>query len=287
MAFRSFEADVVAVPLDEHGLDVDELERRLAGGLRPKLLYTIPDHQNPAGVSLSVERRDAAGRARAPLRVPRSSRTSPTASSASTTTPRPSLWSLAPGRRRPGRDDVEDVLPRRAARLGGRPGGGLGAARRREAEHRPVRRRARAAAASRSTCAAAGSTSSSCSRGRCTGASASGCSRRSSATCPRACAGRAPEGGFFSWLTLPEGVDAVDLARARRRARASASCPARRSTPDDARRRQRAAVVQHGRRVADRRGHRAARLARGLTRLPWAARVWSDQVPRPGGHTCR
>jgi 2-aminoadipate transaminase len=57
MAFRSFEAEVVAVPLDEHGLDVDELERRLAGGLRPKLLYTIPDHQNPAGVSLSAERR--------------------------------------------------------------------------------------------------------------------------------------------------------------------------------------------------------------------------------------
>src|SRR5215211_3328303 len=57
MAFRSFEAEVVAVPMDEDGLDVDELERRLAGGLRPKLVYTIPDHQNPAGVSLSVERR--------------------------------------------------------------------------------------------------------------------------------------------------------------------------------------------------------------------------------------
>jgi 2-aminoadipate transaminase len=57
MAFRSFEANVVAVPLDEHGLDVEELERHLAGGLRPKLLYTIPDHQNPAGVSLSADRR--------------------------------------------------------------------------------------------------------------------------------------------------------------------------------------------------------------------------------------
>jgi len=57
MAFRSFEADVVAVPLDEAGLQVDELERRLIEGLRPKLLYTIPDHQNPAGVSLSGERR--------------------------------------------------------------------------------------------------------------------------------------------------------------------------------------------------------------------------------------
>jgi 2-aminoadipate transaminase len=57
MAFRGFEANVVAVPMDEHGLEVDELERQLAGGLRPKLLYGIPDHQNPAGVSLSAERR--------------------------------------------------------------------------------------------------------------------------------------------------------------------------------------------------------------------------------------
>jgi 2-aminoadipate transaminase len=58
MAFRSFEAELVAVPMDDDGLEVDELERRLAAGLRPKLVYTIPDHQNPAGVSLSRERRD-------------------------------------------------------------------------------------------------------------------------------------------------------------------------------------------------------------------------------------
>jgi 2-aminoadipate transaminase len=54
MAFRSFEAEVVAVPMDEDGLDVDAI-----GELRPKLLYTIPDHQNPFGVSLSLERRRA------------------------------------------------------------------------------------------------------------------------------------------------------------------------------------------------------------------------------------
>jgi 2-aminoadipate transaminase len=59
MAFRGFEAEITAVPLDEDGLQVDELERALAGGLRPKLLYTIPEHQNPAGVSLAVERREA------------------------------------------------------------------------------------------------------------------------------------------------------------------------------------------------------------------------------------
>jgi 2-aminoadipate transaminase len=56
-SFRSFEATLVGVPLDDHGLDVEDLERRLAEGLRPKLVYTIPDHQNPAGVSLVSERR--------------------------------------------------------------------------------------------------------------------------------------------------------------------------------------------------------------------------------------
>ena len=59
MSFRSFQARVVGVPLDEEGLRVDALADLLAGGLRPKLLYTIPDHQNPAGVTLSAERREA------------------------------------------------------------------------------------------------------------------------------------------------------------------------------------------------------------------------------------
>lgn len=54
MAFRSFEARVKAVPMDAEGLVVDALV-----GERPKLLYTIPDHQNPAGVSMTVDRRRA------------------------------------------------------------------------------------------------------------------------------------------------------------------------------------------------------------------------------------
>ena len=59
-SFRSFETELVPVALDEDdGLDVGELERRLADGLRPKVLYTIPDHQNPAGVSLASDRRAA------------------------------------------------------------------------------------------------------------------------------------------------------------------------------------------------------------------------------------
>jgi 2-aminoadipate transaminase len=59
MAFRGFGAEPAVVPIDDEGMQVDELERQLATGLRPKLLYTIPDFQNPAGVTLSAERREA------------------------------------------------------------------------------------------------------------------------------------------------------------------------------------------------------------------------------------
>jgi 2-aminoadipate transaminase len=58
MAFRGFGATVATVPIDDDGLQVDELERQLVAGLRPKLLYTIPDYQNPGGVTLSGERRE-------------------------------------------------------------------------------------------------------------------------------------------------------------------------------------------------------------------------------------
>ncbi|MFL6034496.1 MAG: aminotransferase class I/II-fold pyridoxal phosphate-dependent enzyme, partial [Gaiellaceae bacterium] len=37
MAFRGFESEIAAVPIDEAGLDVEALERRLSDGLRPKL----------------------------------------------------------------------------------------------------------------------------------------------------------------------------------------------------------------------------------------------------------
>lgn len=57
MAFRGYEADVRGIPLDEEGLRVDELRARLTGGWRPKILYTIPDFQNPSGLSMTLERR--------------------------------------------------------------------------------------------------------------------------------------------------------------------------------------------------------------------------------------
>lgn len=41
------------------GIDVDELERRLRAGLRPRALFTVPTFQNPSGVTLSTEKEKA------------------------------------------------------------------------------------------------------------------------------------------------------------------------------------------------------------------------------------
>jgi DNA-binding transcriptional MocR family regulator len=60
--FKSFGAEQVAVPMDELGLRVDLLEEELkkleAAGKRAKFIYTIPTHQNPAGCTLDLERRE-------------------------------------------------------------------------------------------------------------------------------------------------------------------------------------------------------------------------------------
>jgi DNA-binding transcriptional MocR family regulator len=60
--FAQYEADVVHVPMDEAGLVPEALEATLDGlaraGRSVKLLYTVPNFHNPAGVSLSEPRRD-------------------------------------------------------------------------------------------------------------------------------------------------------------------------------------------------------------------------------------
>ena len=50
-------AQIVAVPQDEHGLDLDALEHALDDGDSPAFLYTIPTFQNPSGRTLPTERR--------------------------------------------------------------------------------------------------------------------------------------------------------------------------------------------------------------------------------------
>ena len=59
MAFATAEADVVGIPLDSGGLVVDALAERLDAGARPKFLYVIPEYQNPSGWTLALDRREA------------------------------------------------------------------------------------------------------------------------------------------------------------------------------------------------------------------------------------
>ena len=47
------------VTIAPDGIDTDELRRLLEAGLRPKLAHIIPNYQNPAGVTLSLEKRRA------------------------------------------------------------------------------------------------------------------------------------------------------------------------------------------------------------------------------------
>jgi 2-aminoadipate transaminase len=55
-AWNSYEADYCTVPLDENGMVVDELEATIQR-CRPKFVYVLPNFHNPAGVSLTEERR--------------------------------------------------------------------------------------------------------------------------------------------------------------------------------------------------------------------------------------
>ncbi len=54
--FRGARARLLGVPIDEHGMRMDVLESVLAR-FRPKLIYTLPTFQNPSGAVMPLERR--------------------------------------------------------------------------------------------------------------------------------------------------------------------------------------------------------------------------------------
>ncbi len=59
--FRSYQAEIIGIPLDENGMNTDTLAEALENlqkqGKRAKFIYTIPSFQNPAGVTIPEERR--------------------------------------------------------------------------------------------------------------------------------------------------------------------------------------------------------------------------------------
>ncbi|MFO7536790.1 MAG: PLP-dependent aminotransferase family protein [Chloroflexota bacterium] len=54
-SWRAYQAEFVTVDIDEQGLQTDHLAEALATG--PKFMYILPNFQNPAGVTLPLERR--------------------------------------------------------------------------------------------------------------------------------------------------------------------------------------------------------------------------------------
>jgi 2-aminoadipate transaminase len=57
-AFSAYEPRFVQIPLDDEGMIVSALEDALRRGARPKFVYTIPNFSNPAGVTMSLPRRE-------------------------------------------------------------------------------------------------------------------------------------------------------------------------------------------------------------------------------------
>ena len=55
--FRAYNARLVGVTVEPDGMNTDELEEKLKANPDAKLIYTIPNFQNPSGVTMSLEKR--------------------------------------------------------------------------------------------------------------------------------------------------------------------------------------------------------------------------------------
>ncbi|NLN48045.1 MAG: PLP-dependent aminotransferase family protein [Clostridiales bacterium] len=56
-AFKAYLPKFVEVKMDEDGMKMDELEKALKENPNAKFIYTIPDFQNPTGITMSLDRR--------------------------------------------------------------------------------------------------------------------------------------------------------------------------------------------------------------------------------------
>lgn len=58
-AFKSNEANLVGVEMDDDGMNIEKLKKALDENKNTKLLYVIPNFQNPSGITTSLEKRRA------------------------------------------------------------------------------------------------------------------------------------------------------------------------------------------------------------------------------------
>jgi 2-aminoadipate transaminase len=57
LAFKPYEPTYAPVAMDADGMDTDDLERVLTAHPGTKFIYTVPDFQNPTGVTMTLDRR--------------------------------------------------------------------------------------------------------------------------------------------------------------------------------------------------------------------------------------
>lgn len=55
--FRSYNAKLVGVNIDDNGMNMEELEKALKTHKNARFIYTIPNFQNPSGITMSLEKR--------------------------------------------------------------------------------------------------------------------------------------------------------------------------------------------------------------------------------------
>lgn len=55
--FRSYNAELVGVPVEQDGMNMEMLEKALQKNKNAKMIYTIPNFQNPSGTTMSLQKR--------------------------------------------------------------------------------------------------------------------------------------------------------------------------------------------------------------------------------------
>ncbi|ARC85182.1 aminotransferase class I and II family protein [Clostridium argentinense CDC 2741] len=69
-AFKAYNPKFVEIPMDKDGMVIEDLEKALKGHSNVKMIYTIPDFQNPSGITMSLERRKRIAELAAEYEIP-------------------------------------------------------------------------------------------------------------------------------------------------------------------------------------------------------------------------
>ncbi|WP_454053890.1 aminotransferase-like domain-containing protein [Clostridium sp. Marseille-Q7071] len=69
-AFKAYNPKFIEIPMDKDGMVIEDLEKALKEHSNVKMIYTIPDFQNPSGITMSLERRKRIAELAAKYEIP-------------------------------------------------------------------------------------------------------------------------------------------------------------------------------------------------------------------------